>query len=321
MLRIQLVDTESGTRYDSAAQVQAAVFRGEVNPGQLDIVRDIVMDPNADTAVDTAFYRNPFGSYTISELPDGYWRVEHTTVQEAEESDGTDVIRGFEVLQFSDGCAMLNEAGTAWEACEADAQVLLDTANPVEDAPVSATLADLDGDPIDTTGFTNVQYTWWGGEGEDANSITEWEQLALVNVNAGQPASPTAFTPGDTAVGQFLRVTVSYLDASGIARVATSTPTATPVQNVNDVPTAPTIIVSPSGLLTVTPPTDGDGFNEDDPGFTYQWFRDGVAIEGATGNTYTPGALDSGTTITVTVSYTDLNGTAEAVTSAGVPLP
>lgn len=321
MLRVQLLDTVSGERYDSAAQVQAAVFRGEVNPGQLDIVRDVVMDPSADTAVDTAFYRNPFGSYTISELPDGYWRVDHTTVQEAEESDGTDVIRGFEVLQFSDGCAMLNDAGTAWEACEADAQVVLDTANPVEDSPVTATVTDLDGNPLDTTGFTNVQYTWWGGEGDNANSITEWEQLALVNVNAGQPASPTTFTPGDLAVGQFLRVTVSYLDAGGIARVAASAPTAQPVANVNDVATAPAIIVSPSGLLTVTPPTDGDGFNEDDPGFTYEWFRDGVAIDGATGNTYTPGAADSGATITVTVEYTDLNGTAESVTSAGVTLP
>jgi putative cell wall-binding protein/Ca2+-binding RTX toxin-like protein len=319
-LRVQLVDTETGTRYDSAAQVQAAVFRGDVNPGQLDIVREIAMDPDADTSVDTAFYRNSFASYTISQLPDGYWRIEHTQVQEAEESDGTDVIRGFEVLQFTDGCAMLNEAGTAWEACEASAQVLLDTESPVEDTPITATVTDLGGNPIDTTGFTNVQYTWWGGEGEDANTITEWEQLALINVNAGQPASPTTFTPGDTAVGQFLRVTVSYLDAGGIARVAASAPAPNVVANVNDVPTAPTIIVSPSGLLTVTPPTDGDGFNEDDPGFTYQWFSNGVEIEGATGNTYTPGAADSGATITVTVGYTDLNGTAESVTSPGVVL-
>jgi len=321
MLRVQLRDTVSGERYDSAAQVQAAVFRGEVNPGQLEIVRDIVMDPNADTAVDTAFYRNSFGSYTISQLPDGYWRVEHTQVQEAEESDGTDVIRGFEVLQFSDGCAMLNDAGTAWEECETTGQVLLDTANPVEDQPITATIADLDGNPLDTTGFSNVQYTWWAGEGADAENITEWEQLVVQTVNTGQPASPVTFTPGDDAVGSFLRVTVSYVDAGGIARVAASTPTTTVVENVNDVPTAPTIVVSPSGLLTVTPPTDGDGFNEDDPGFTYVWFRNGVAIEGASGNTYTPGAADSGATITVTVSYTDLHGTAESVTSAGVSIP
>jgi putative cell wall-binding protein/Ca2+-binding RTX toxin-like protein len=321
MLRVQLVDTVSGERYDSAAQVQAAVFRGEVNPGDLDIVRDIVMDPDADTSVDTAHYRNSFDSYTISQLPDGYWRVEHTQVQEAEESDGTDVIRGFEVLQFTDGCATLNEAGTAWEACEPDALVTLSPDSPAEDAPITATLTDLDGNPLDTTGFTNVQYTWWAGEPAGQGGVTEWEQLAVVNINAGQPASPTVFTPDDAAVGSVLRVTALYTDTSGITRIAFSEPTPDPVANVNDVPTAPTIIASPSGLLTATPPTDGDGFNEDDPGFTYQWFRNGSPIAGATGNTYTPGAPDSGATITVRVAYTDLNGTAESVTSAGHVLP
>ncbi len=50
----------------------------------------------------------------------------------------------------------------------------------------------------------------------------------------------------------------------------------------------------------------------------YQWYRDGVAIGGATGTTYTLGDADVGTTITVAASYTDGQGTNESVTSAGV---
>src|SRR5690606_14874063 len=48
----------------------------------------------------------------------------------------------------------------------------------------------------------------------------------------------------------------------------------------------------------------------------YQWKRGGVNIGGATGSTYTLGDDDVGETITVTISYTDGNGTLESVTSA-----
>ncbi|WP_173922491.1 peroxidase family protein [Agromyces sp. Marseille-P2726] len=318
MLRVQLVHTPTGERFDSAAQVQARVFSGEINPGDLDIVREIVIDDeDAAASLDTAFYNNPIGSYQITQLPNGYWQVDHVVVQEVEESDGVDVIHGFEVLQFADGCATLNAAGDAWEACEATAELALSTDSPVEDQPITATLQAVGGGAIDATGFTNVQYTWWAGEGEDAGNVTEWEPLVVVNVNAGQDPTTNTYIPDDLAVGSFLRVTVAYRDADGFFRTATSPVTANVVENQNDVPTLPTIVASPSGLLTVTPPTDGDGFNEDDPGFTYQWFRDGVAIEGATASTYTQVAEDVGLTITVQVFYTDLHGTAESPTSAG----
>ena len=51
--------------------------------------------------------------------------------------------------------------------------------------------------------------------------------------------------------------------------------------------------------------------------FSYQWLRDGVAIAGATSSTYTLGDADVGAIITVTASYTDGQGSAESVTSAG----
>ena len=64
--------------------------------------------------------------------------------------------------------------------------------------------------------------------------------------------------------------------------------------------------------LTITNTlTDADGLGE----FTYQWLRDGTAINGAVGATYTVNAVDVGTTISVRVQYVDGRLTVESVDS------
>ena len=50
--------------------------------------------------------------------------------------------------------------------------------------------------------------------------------------------------------------------------------------------------------------------------FTYQWAADGAAITGATSQTYTLTQSEVGKVITVSVSFTDGEGTSETVTSA-----
>ena len=57
--------------------------------------------------------------------------------------------------------------------------------------------------------------------------------------------------------------------------------------------------------------SDADGLGA----FSYQWLRGGVAIGGATASTYTLGDADVGNQISVRVSYTDGQGTAESLTS------
>ena len=57
---------------------------------------------------------------------------------------------------------------------------------------------------------------------------------------------------------------------------------------------------------------DADGLGT----FAYQWKRSGSAISGATGTTYTLVSVDSGNTMTVTITYTDGKGFMETETSA-----
>ena len=51
------------------------------------------------------------------------------------------------------------------------------------------------------------------------------------------------------------------------------------------------------------------------PAYAYQWYRNGVAITGATHVTYTPVALDYGKTISVRVIASKLDYTSQLVTT------
>ena len=65
-------------------------------------------------------------------------------------------------------------------------------------------------------------------------------------------------------------------------------------------------------LTAVNNFSDADGLGS----ISYQWFRDGVAISGATNQTYALTGDDVGAAITVQASYTDGAGNPETVTSA-----
>ncbi|MBE2278278.1 MAG: hypothetical protein IAE87_18510 [Rhodobacteraceae bacterium] len=88
-------------------------------------------------------------------------------------------------------------------------------------------------------------------------------------------------------------------------------------RNVNAAPTGSLTIegaaTTGSELHARSTVADADGI--DLTTLAYAWLRDGVAIAGATGASYTPVSTDVGTQISVRISYTDLSGTAERVTS------
>ncbi|MDP2518255.1 calcium-binding protein [Shimia thalassica] len=92
------------------------------------------------------------------------------------------------------------------------------------------------------------------------------------------------------------------------------------VENVNDAPTGGLVIdgvpMAGQTLSVVSTVADADGI--DPATVQYQWLRDGVEIGGANGQSFAPVAGDVGDTLTVRLTYTDLYGTDEEVSSAGV---
>jgi CSLREA domain-containing protein len=91
------------------------------------------------------------------------------------------------------------------------------------------------------------------------------------------------------------------------------------VTGVNDAPTGTLMITgTPTEDQMLSADTsaiaDADGLGA----FSYQWTRNGAAIAGATGSTYTLGDADVGTSVRVVVNYTDGQGAAESLTSAAV---
>lgn len=117
-------------------------------------------------------------------------------------------------------------------------------------------------------------------------------------------------------VGAAISVTASYVDLQGTAEAVGSAATA-PVLNINDAPAGGVTIsgIAAEGeTLTANPAfSDADGVPLN---LNYQWYRDGVAIIGATAQTYGVSQLDTGTSLSVAVAYTDNQGSAENLVSA-----
>ena len=113
-------------------------------------------------------------------------------------------------------------------------------------------------------------------------------------------------------------ITVQVSDPHGATAADTFT---VHLLDMNDSPVGSPVITGTyieSEILSVDTSAiaDEDGLGA----FTYQWYRDGLAISGASSSTYLLVADDVGTSITVATSYQDANGTAESLTSAASPL-
>ncbi|MCP5143388.1 MAG: hypothetical protein H6978_01035 [Gammaproteobacteria bacterium] len=111
---------------------------------------------------------------------------------------------------------------------------------------------------------------------------------------------------------------VSYQDGQGFNESLLSTGVG-PITAVNDTPIGlPVITGTATEDQTLTADTSGIADVDGLGSFSYQWFRDGTAINGATASTFVLGDADVGTTITVQVSYQDGQGFNESLLSTGV---
>ena len=165
---------------------------------------------------------------------------------------------------------------------------------------------------VDADGLTSVSYTY------------QWIRVAggtETNIS-GATASTHTLVAAD--LGTTVKVTVSFTDDASNAETLTSAATAAVSAAPNTPATgAPTITGTAQVGQTLTAGTtaivDADGLTS--VSYTYQWIRVATDntetnISGATASTHTLVAADQGTTIKVTVSFTDDASNAETLTSA-----
>ncbi len=337
-LRVSLVHTPTGQRYASAADLRAGVFSGAINPGDIDIVREIV-DEAGDGDVDTAVYTDPYlneagePNYVINELPDGYWEIVHVGGAEFEESEGADILVNIEMLQFGDGgCFELTAEMTP---CANMGYVTFSgqTDPPTEDEPLTATvhLLDADGNPTVTTPV-GMRFSWQAGEAGEA-----WDPSPTEGGEIVPGADPSTwqqeFVPGDGDAGAIIRVVVTFEDDNGQLRqiVSPVVGDGQTVVNINDAPEGLTLSnTSPRVGQSILPSPfiDADGLEEAvEAGMTYSWqtSADGFTADVVTVATkvtpdtnqlgYTVRPEDEGRQIRVVIDYTDDQGTAETYVS------
>ena len=166
---------------------------------------------------------------------------------------------------------------------------------------------------MDADGLTSVSYTY------------QWIRVATDNTETNiASATASAYTLVDADLGTTLKVRVSFTDDANNPETLTSAATAAVAAAPNTPATgAPTITGTATVGQTLTAGTtaimDADGLTS--VSYTYQWIRvatdnSETNIDAATASTYTLVAADQGTTIKVTVSFTDDARNAETLTSA-----
>jgi cyclophilin family peptidyl-prolyl cis-trans isomerase/Ca2+-binding RTX toxin-like protein len=167
-----------------------------------------------------------------------------------------------------------------------------------------ALLSDIDGIP--SSGSGAVRYFWTLDDGTGPKFI--------------YGATTSSLTLNQSQVGKAVRAHAQYTDNTGTTGVVASAPIN--IANTNDQPSGRVWITgstqADSTLTASHDVRDSDGIPSigapGSPG--WQWLVDGVPVAGATASTFQVSSIHAGKSIAAVLRYTDLAGTAEAVTSA-----
>ncbi|MGA2012481.1 MAG: nidogen-like domain-containing protein [Solirubrobacteraceae bacterium] len=154
------------------------------------------------------------------------------------------------------------------------------------------------------------------------------DAACTVLASAGSPE--TIATPGTMPASQAVSLTTAgtyywQVVYGGDANNITSTSPCSPGETETVI--APPTNVTPPQITGATKAgstlTCSTGSWTNAPtGYTYQWYRDGTALAGATSSTYKLGTLDEGTSLTCAVTASNIAGHASATSGAvTVPIP
>ncbi len=296
--------------YDSMVPLIPFMMNRTYNPGQLQIVREI-LPGSGGFNFDTAMFTGPLANYTIVENANGTY-----TVIDNVGLDGTDTLRGIERLQFNDQSVVLVDGLNA----EPVGLATINDSTPEVGSLLAANVVSVtDADNPGIGRVTGpVSYFWQVDRGTGV-----FEDITVIVLGqVTRMSGPTYRVTGDLA-GLQLRVKAIYQDAHGVLETVFSAVTApvSPIQ-VNDAPIG-TMLISDTTpnvgqlLTAIKAFTDPDG--PVNPVLSFQWQsgNGGVFanIAGATTATFTPTLALAGQQLRVRVTYTDDFGTLETVTS------
>ncbi len=209
------------------ASLNDAVFNRAVNPGNIEILREII-DESEMSDFDTAQFSDVFANYTIDLTPnaEGFIRIQHDSVAGANDGlgiDGTDLVRGIERLQFADQVINLSANNTVATGMPqiVDPVSGLPVTTPAIGQEVRATQGDIfDADGTTTSTFV---YTW---QMEESPGEGDWVDIIILTVSGDDaPLTGEVVTLPDEVLGLAIRVVASFQDDAGVIEQVVSLPT------------------------------------------------------------------------------------------------
>ncbi len=233
---------------DRIAELVPRMLSGEINPSQLEIVREINDGATGAFNFDTAVFTGNLADYDVviddrgtADLSDDVVRVTDSVVGR----DGTDRLSGIERLQFADGSITL----PGFEGLNADPVGLatIDNPTPASGETVTASIAGVtDADNPGGTISGTVAF-YWQFEADPGTGVFE----DIVNEAAGAPIPSRTLLITPDLEGLAIRVRAVYQDAHGVVESAFSAPTA--LVDVGAPPAPP----APAPDMSVTADSEG----------------------------------------------------------------
>jgi Ca2+-binding RTX toxin-like protein len=287
----------------SLTAIRPDVLAGRIDPGTIDIAREITTAGVLPTDVDTAVFRGNRAEYVLTTNPDGTITVDH-----GGGIDGVDTLRNVELLRFADGTissafpvAALSAAALAFPGVQAAG---------VPSAPLSVVLSNPGAGPLAIA------------------------SIALGGANPGDFAFASGCGPS-LAVNASCTVQVSFVPTAQGARTASlvfTTDAANPQATVALSGTATAIAPTPAalafstGLLTPSAPgtvtiTNGTAAVVRINSITRNGANPGQFAHTTTCGPF-PRNLAAGASCTITATFTPTtDGTKTAALSVNVPAP
>ena len=185
---------------------------------------------------------------------------------------------------------------------------------PPTAAPTVTTAPAISGTPQSGSTLTTTFGVWT----QSPNGYTYQWKVAGTNISG---ATSRTFDLTDAEIGKTITVTVTATNSFGSASstsAATAAVTAKPITEKPANTVAPAI--SGNALVGSTLMTSNGTWAHSPSSYSYQWFRNGTALSGATANIFALLAEDYGATFYARVTATNIVGSTDAFTQSEGPV-